>query len=378
MLDDWRHCKIPQEDHSLLLHFSLLATSVNLVAVTTAPAVFVDLAQRMQSLLQAQYEGAAKESEAYRLSMTPKRQLTDVASTVVNTGEQDRIFSLGWATIQNMDVKLSRLCIGIARESLYDNLPWGRLEAADFEARLIRHVRGNQNERRSEMFLGLGSLQLHRFVTQISGANVTATQWLERSHLERKEVMTVPSIRIDMKTRVFMDNGVPVIAFDLQNEQDTQSGNRLFSIGTDLVLFDWVRNMYRLTVQHVVDMRSRHDTRSQQTPQKTEAPTEELLQSFSLEPTAKQVTTTTGSGPFMRGGKQWRPESVKLRSPVIQQLGNFSPGVGFYNLVVRGNLDQAVAVWVHELVTIPISELNNVLLSLYTKQLQIDHPVVPP
>jgi hypothetical protein len=378
MLDDWRHCRNPQEDQNLLLHFTLLATSVNLVAVTTAPAVFVDLAQRIQSLLRAQYEGAANESEAYRLSVAPKRKLTGVSTHTVSAGEQDRIFSLGWATIQNMDVKLSRLRIGIARETLYDSQPWGRLEATDFEARLTRHVRGGQAERRSEMFLGLGSLQLHRLASQASEANVTAVQWLERTHhLEKKEVMTVPSIRFDMKTREFMDNGIPVLAFDLQNDQDTQSGNRLFSIGTDLVLFDWVRDMYHLTVQHVLDMRSRHNTRSPQTTQRGEVPTEELLQSFSLEPTAKQTTTTTKSGPFMRGGRQWRPESVKLRSPVIQQLGNFSPGVGFYNLVVRGNLDRAVAVSVHELVTIPVSELNSILLSLYTKQLQIDHPVAP-
>jgi len=176
-----------------------------------------------------------------------------------------------------------------------------------------------------------------------------------------------------MKTREFIDRGISILAYDLQNELGIRDDHRQFSIGTDLILFDWVRDMYRLTVQRVTEMLARSDASGpKEGDTGAEESGEELPQALSLEPTARATGAPSRSGPFERGGKLWRPESIRMVPPVIQQLGNFSPGVGFYNLVVQGSLDQAVAIWVHELVTIPVSELNNVLLSLYTKQLQTD------
>lgn len=371
--DDWSHCRDAGQDHKLSLHFLLVATGVNVAAVTSAPAVFVDMTQRIQALLAAQYDGAARESEAYRRTTAPKRQLTDVASSVVRSSNQDKQASLRWTTVQDMKVKLGYLFIGLARESLVDAQPWGGLQASEFEAQLTRHVRGTEDEKRSEMILALGSLQLHRFVPSTSEDVPTATQWLQRRYSDKKEVLTVPPMRIDMRTREFNEGGIPILAYDLQNELGIRNSQRQFSIGTDLVLFDWVRDMYRLTVQRIMEMLARNELPTpKESDSGAESSGEELPQALSLEPTARNTTISSRSGPFERGGKQWRPESIKMVPPVIQQLGNFSPGVGFYNLVVQGSLDQAVAIWVHELVTIPVSELNNVLLSLYTKQLQTD------
>jgi hypothetical protein len=372
-LDDWSHCREAREDHELLLHFLLVATGVNVVAVTSAPAVFVDMVQRIQGLLSAQYDGAAKESEAYRLTTTPKRQLTDVANSVVRSSHQEKSNSLKWTTVQDMQVKLDHLFIGLARESLADAQPWGGLQATEFKAQLTRYVRGSEDERRSDMVLALGSLQLHRFIPSTSEDAPTATQWLQRRYSEKKEVLTVPPMRIDMRTREFIEDGNSILAYDLQNELGIRNSHRQFSIGTDLILFDWVRDMYRLTVERVTEMLARSgDSRPNESDTEAEDPGEELPQALSLEPTARATIAPSRSGPFERGGKLWRPESIRMVPPVIQQLGNFSPGVGFYNLVVQGSLDQAVAIWVHELVTIPVSELNNMLLSLYTKQLQTD------
>ncbi|KAG8827640.1 hypothetical protein FRC19_001885 [Serendipita sp. 401] len=372
-LDDWSHCRQHDAEHKLFLHFNLIATGVNIVAVTTAPAIFVDMVQKIQALLHAQYEGAARESEAYRRTNGPKRALSDVAKSVIRSSDQDRGHPFTWVTVQNMQVRLGHLFIGIARDSLTDNEPWGGLAAANFDARLTRHVRGADDERRNEMSMSLGSLQLNRYTSQAMEGPVTADKWLHRHHSEKKEVLRVPTMTVDMRTREFVENGVPILAFDLQNDQRDKGSNHQLSIGTDLVLFDWVRDMYRLTVQHVQEMRDRQKARIPSTPAEEEkAKSEQLPQAFSLEPTARNAVVQPRSGPFERGGKQWRPESIKVVPPVIQQLGNFSPGVGFYNLVVQGNLDSALAIWVHELVTTPVSELNNVLLSLYTKQLQLD------
>ncbi|KAG8835671.1 hypothetical protein FRC17_001860 [Serendipita sp. 399] len=371
-LDDWSQCRQHDAEHKLFLHFNLVATGVNIVAVTTAPAIFVDMVQKIQALLHAQYEGAARESEAYRRANGPKRALTDVAKSVMHTPDPDRGHHFAWTTVQNMQVRLGHLFIGIARDSLADEEPWGGLAAADFDARLTRHVRGGDDETRSEMSMVLGSLQMNRYTSPALEEPITAEKWLHRAHSERKEVLRVPTMTVDMRTREFMEDGVPILAFDLQNDPRDKGSNQL-SIGTDLVLFDWVRDMYRITVQHVREMRDRQRARVPSTPAEGEKEKgEQLPQAFSLEPTARDAVVQPRSGPFERGGKQWRPESIKVVPPIIQQLGNFSPGVGFYNLVVQGNLDSALAIWVHELVTTPVSELNNVLLSLYTKQLQVD------
>lgn len=373
-LDDWSKCHVAHSDeHKLQLHFNLVASGVNIVAVTTAPAVLVDMIQRIQSLLHAQYEGAAKESEAFRRTNGPKRHVNEVATSMVHRSDKTTEADFAWMTVQRMRVKLDALFIGIARESLSDGQAWGGMAATSFDACLTRHVRGTSDASQSEMVMSLGSLELHRYASRATEEILTATEWLGRQHFEKKEVLKVPAMMVEMRTREFIENGVPVLAFDLQNEQGIQSSNRQFSIGTDLVLFDWVRDMYHLTVQHVTEMRNRRGSKtSMESKEPAPAKAEQLPQAFSLEPSAKSAAVQPRSGPFERGGKQWRPESIKMVPPVIQQLGNFSPGVGFYNLVVQGSLDSAVAIWVHELVTTPVSELNNVLLSLYTKQLQMD------
>jgi hypothetical protein len=356
-----------------MLHFALVATGVKVVGVSTAPAVFVDMVQRLQALLAAQYEGASKESEAYRRTIAPKRKLTDVANTVVQSSSQDNSTMFVWTMVQDMEVKLGSLFIGITPESLTEAEPWGGLEATDFGARLVRFVRGaDDDDRRSEMSLALGSLQLHRYISTTNANVPSAAEWLGQRLPEKKEILTVPTMQIEMRTRQFIENGNPILAYDLQNELGVRNSRRQFSIGTDLVLFDWVREVYRLTMHHIAEIQSRHNAPMTTDSQSADESEDGLPKSFSLEPTARSATITSRSGPFERGGRQWRPESIKIVPPVIQQLGNFSPGVGFYNLVVQGHLDQAVAIWVHELVTTPVSKLNDALLSLYTKQLEMD------
>jgi hypothetical protein len=372
ILDDWSGCQNIHDEHKLFLDFVLVATGVNVAATTTAPAVFLDMMQRVQGLLAAQYEGAARESNAYRQASVPKRNLDDLAASMVQGNDRDRTISFGWTTIQNMDVNLGQLFIGVARESLLDKKAWGGLQATEFKARLIRHVRGAEDESRSEMSLALGSLQLHRYISIPTDTTSTAAQWLGRQNIDKKEVLTVPAMRVDMRTREFMEGMTHVLAYDLQNELGIPKSTRQFSIGTDLVLFDWFRDTYHLAVESLAEMRSRYHDASNDAQQKISESGDELPQTFTLEPTARSTAVPSRSGPFERGGKQWRPESIKMVPPVIQQLGNFSPGFGFYNLVVQGSLDQALAIWIHELVTLPVSELNNALLSLYTKQLQTD------
>lgn len=358
------------EEHTLRLDFILVAAGVNIAATTIAPAVFLDMVQRVQGLLASQYEGAARESNAFRQTSVPKRRLDDVAASLVQGSNRDKAISSNWTTVQNMEVNLGKLFIGIARESLSDKEPWGGLQATEFKARLVRHVRGAEDETRSEMSLALGSLQLHRYASMDSATITTATQWLGRRS-GKEEVLTVPAMRVDMKTREFQEGATHVLAYDLQNELGVPNSARQFSIGTDLVLFDWFRGTYTLTVARFSEMRSRYNPKPSGDKQPNSPELEDQLpQQFSLEPTARSNTTPSRSGPFERGGKQWRPESIKMVPPLIRQLGNFSPGFGFYNLVVQGSLDQALAIWIHELVTRPVSELNNVLLSLYTKQLQ--------
>ncbi|KIM31189.1 hypothetical protein M408DRAFT_327476 [Serendipita vermifera MAFF 305830] len=371
ILDDWSGCQNVHEEHKLLLDFVLVAAGVNIAATTSAPAVFLDMVQRIQSLLASQYEGAAAESKAYRQASVPKRKLDDVATSLVQGPSRDKAISLDWTIVQNMEVNLGQLFIGIARESLSDKEAWGGLQASEFKARLIRHVRGAaEDEGSSEMSLALGSLHLHRYTSVAAGAVTTATQWLERRS-GKKEVLTVPAMRVDMKTREFLEGATHVLAYDLQNELGVPNSTRQFSIGTDLVLFDWFRDTYTLTVERFAEVKSRHNPGPSEDKQpKGPNSSDDLPQQFSLEPTARNTVTPSRSGPFERGGKQWRPESIKMVPPVIQQLGNFSPGFGFYNLVVQGSLDQALAIWIHELVTRPVSELNSVLLSLYTKQLR--------
>jgi len=372
IVDDWSGCQNVHEEHRLLLDFVLVATGVSAAATTTAPSVFLDMVKRVQGLLATQNEGAFTESSAYRQTSVPKRKLDDLAASVVQGPDRDRTVSYGWTTIQNMEVKLGQLFIGVARESLLDKRAWGGLQATEFKARLIRHMRGEEDESRSEMTLALGSLQLHWYRSVPTDSVTTAAQWLGRQQLDKKEVLTVPAMCIDMKTREFMEGATHILAYDLQNELGVPNSTRQFSIGTDLVLFDWFRDTYHLATESLSEMRSRYQSESSEpTQSKTSGTGDELPQTFSLEP-ARSAEVPSRSGPFERGGKQWRPESIKMVPPIIQQLGNFSPGFGFYNLVVRGSLDQALAIWIHELVTLPVSELNNVLLSLYTKQLQTD------
>lgn len=351
ILDDWSKFKEEQSTERILqLQFSLLATGVNVVAVTSAPAVFVRLIQNVQTLLQAQYDGAARESASYRRGLVPRKQLADVATSMVSKTDQDPSVPQSWMAVQEMKVGLGLLRVGIAREGLQDSMPWGYLEAKTVEARLVRKVGGVEAVKTSNMLLGLGSIQITRLVSPTSEAVSSATVWLDRTRSEQREVLRVPTMQIEMTTREFLENALPVLAFDLHNEQG--GSKEELSIGTDLNLFDWVREMYHLIVLRIEEVRIRKEPAERSDSSNTED--EDLTQSFSLEPAARSVAPSTRPQPFEKNGKQWRPEAVSLIPPIIRQLGRVSPGLEFYKLVTKIDLVQAVAVWVHELVTVPV------------------------
>lgn len=377
--DDWSR-RLDPTDKQLHLHFSVFATRVDVVGLVTTVAIFLDLAHRLRTLLQAQYDGAARESGTFRATSAAKRDLLEVATALLPQTEghengRQRNADLQWAVIQHMSVRLQNLTIGVLQDQFDNAQRWGKITLEGVEATLERRVAGQSDTTTSTVHLALGLLDITRQMRKPTLEQLNALEW-NRSGFPTKDrdsgvnsVITVPAMQVTMQVREqTRDDGTPILEYDLWQELG-ETNRGLVRISTFVPLYEWARDMYAKASRSTSDALERFGYAS--AIGELPATTRKDL-GFKLAETGAKVTYEALK-PFVHNRKLWKPGQVLLDLPQLEQVGRLTPGQTFAQVVLDTDLRQSIGVWVHDFATTPISELLGVLLTVYTKQLRLDN-----
>jgi hypothetical protein len=329
--------------------------------------------------MQAQYDGATRESRTFRTTNAAKRDLLEVATALLpqsegQENEHQRNDHLQWAVIQHMSVRLQNLTIGVLQDRFDNAERWGKITLKGVEATLERRVAGQWDPRTSTVHLALALLDITRQMGKPTLEHVNALEW-NRSGFPAKNrnsgvnsVITVPAMQVTMQVREqTRDDGTPILEYDLWQELG-QTNRGQVRISTFVPLYEWARDMYAKASRSTSDALERYGYMS--AIGEHPAPTRKDL-GFKLAETDAKVTYEALK-PFIHNRKLWKPGQVLLDLPQLEQVGRLTPGQTFAQVVLDTDLRQSIGVWVHDFATTPISELLGVLLTVYTKQLRLD------
>lgn len=202
--------------------------------VGTIPKL-VSYAAKFKANLQAQREGATKESRAYSIAQSPKpdNPLSAVANAMLvsaRTRLKDAENSLSYAIIQQMEFHLNSLRLAGFPRTMFD-VEMAHFVVRDVNARLKRVVETEDLPAKRELELSFSSITTSRF-SQLNHAvlsNEVATDlraWLDAVLKKVAEaiIFDLPSMHIFMRTDEVDEESAKIIMYDFISKFDRKKG----------------------------------------------------------------------------------------------------------------------------------------------------------
>ncbi|KAF8678264.1 fermentation associated protein [Rhizoctonia solani] len=408
IFDDWSKVdsNIPVQDREVLLEFGIQAGEILAYSSTSTIPKMISLGGKLAALIKAQKLGAARESNAFRTSQMPKPDtaLSEVAAAMLQSARSKfrETETFQFAVIQRLKLSIKTLKLAVPPVTQQ------RAETALFTARQVegelhRTIRPHEPPRR-KLLLELGAFSI-RGVPQQGGQDMQMTA---RDILDAfpygSRVFLFPATRIIMQTKQ-TDNK---ICYDFAiNLTHHPVGDKGIYVALSFASWNWLLGIKRKfetdletafaeVAQLTKDTTPRHRRRTvdtdpggrstdddagtrtayhspaltprSQTPPPSSAPTSPHGASI---PTPQSSANVISVQPISgsRGLEYEESESnVSIDAPTLEVLGRATPDIS--NTPTFKGLKKALPTWVHEYTTLPIEEIMNVLLEVYSKQLR--------
>ncbi|CAE7120149.1 unnamed protein product [Rhizoctonia solani] len=408
IFDDWSKVdsSIPVSEREVLLDFDIQAGEILAYSSASTIPKMISVGGKLAALIKAQKLGAARESNAFRTSQMPKPDtaLSEVAAAMLQSArskfKETEIFQ--FSVIQRLKLSIKTLKLAVPPVTQQ------RAETALFTARQVegelhRTIKPHEPPFR-KLLLELGTFSI-RGVPQQGGQDMQMTA---RDILDAfpygSRVFLFPATRIIMQTKqtdnkIYYDFAInlthhPVGDKGIYVALSFASWNWLLGIKrkfeTDLEAAfaeaaqstkDTAPRQRRRTVDTDTGAKSTDDdggirttyhspalTPRSQTPPPASVPTSPRGASTPiLQPSSNVISVQPIRG--SRGLEYEESESnVSIDAPTLEVLGRATPDIS--NTPTFKGLKKALPTWVHEYTTLPIEEIMNVLLEVYSKQLK--------
>ncbi|CAE6438798.1 unnamed protein product [Rhizoctonia solani] len=408
IFDDWSKVasSIPVNEREVLLEFNIQAGEILAYSSTSTIPKMISVGGKLAALIKAQKLGAARESNAFRTSQMPKPDtaLSEVAAAMLQSARSKfrETETFQFAVIQRLRLSIKTLKLAVPPVTQQ------RAETALFTARQVegelhRTIRPHEPPHR-KLLLELGAFSI-RGVPQQGGQDMQMTA---RDILDAfpygSRVFLFPATRIIMQTKQ-TDNK---ICYDFAiNLTHHPVGDKGIYVALSFASWNWLLGIKRKfetdlevafaeAAQSTKDTAPRHRRRTvdtdpggrstdddaairttyhspaltprSQTPPPSSAPTSPRGASIPiLQPSSNVISVQPIRG--SRGLEYEESESnVSIDAPTLEVLGRATPDIS--NTPTFKGLKKALPTWVHEYTTLPIEEIMNVLLEVYSKQLK--------
>ncbi|KAG9100753.1 hypothetical protein FS749_013050 [Ceratobasidium sp. UAMH 11750] len=407
VFDDWSKVtpEIPIREREVLLQFNIQAGDILAYASTATIPKMITVGGKLSALIKAQKQGAARESNAFRASQMPKPDtaLSEVAAAMLQSARSrfKETETFQFAIIQRLTLSIRTLRLAVPPVTQQ------RSELALFSARQVngelhRTIRPHEPPCR-DLQLRLGAFSI-RGVAQHSTPNMQMTvREILAGFPHGTRLFLFPDTRISMQTTQ-KDHKISY-SFAI-NLADRLAGEKGIYVALSFASWNWLLGIKRRFETDLEAALAEAAASGKDTPparrRKTidtdpglssaeEEGTRSVYHSPMMTPRSQTPTGSTPASPRgatmpihtsasaniisiepIRGSRGLEYEEstsqVSIDAPTLEVLGRATPDIS--NTPTFKGLKKALPTWVHEYTTLPIEEIMNVLLEVYSKQLR--------
>jgi hypothetical protein len=416
------------------LRLSFIVTGTDVVAVTTVGTIpkLMSYAQKFTVNLNAQREGASRESKAFRSTRTPKpdNPLSAVANAMLHNARskfKEADAELSRAIRQTMSLRLNNLRFAVFPRTMSDG-ELAQFVCYDVRARLDRLLPFGRLPAKRDLHLSFMSMtiskfsQLHHELTGVASPSDTRA-WLNLLIKDCPEAIIVglPSMRMSMisEETVDMPASSKMLVYDFNSTFVRNRGSENpedIYITLNMGLYSWLTALRKNLSREMTQMQATGAWRSGAVvvvPSPIGPPSRksvdkhssdgfkrDLLHMFPTPPTpippalerarsapvvAKLPSSpmlgpepaSTGAAevtPLREGAPSihYQPRSRHIERLTMRQLGEATPDVmhPFFMKKAGFNLEDSLPIYVHEYATLPLEQIMEGLLKVYSKQLK--------
>ncbi|KAF8664381.1 hypothetical protein AX16_000752 [Volvariella volvacea WC 439] len=434
VVDDWSLIADQTADESSPLQLSFNVTSPEIAAAITVGTIprIMSYAAKFKANLDAQREGASRESKTFRITRTPKpdNPLSAVAEAMLDSARsrfREAGSGLLYAIKQKMSLRLAMLRLVLFPRTMED-LEMAQFVGQGVHARLVRSLDSDNMPIKRDIRLSFSSMVISKFA-QLNHSKTEALpdirNWLRTITQNAPEatIVGLPSMKMHMASEqdledvliydfdstfvrgpeghgpdyediyitlnVSLYSWLTVLRKNLTREMDqvkastarreTTPGARTRKRGTESVDISRTPTM-QSSVPEVPPLplpvtRSSADKGEPPIPSTSAVPVlgPSIPPNTSIPfPSAKEAATDQPPPLAGKGTKiQYQFRNRHIERLTMRQLGEATPDVmhPFFMKKAGFNLEDSLPQYVHEYATIPLEEIMEVLLAVYSRQL---------
>lgn len=405
--DDWS--TLPSDaqagEQPLQLAFTVASREIlAIVTVGTIPKLMM-YAHRFEANLNAQREGASRESKAFNTTRTPKvdNPLSAVAEAMLESAKtrlKQAESTLTYLIQQHMSFRLNRLQLVVFPRTLED------MELASFigetvRARLNRLIDSEDSPAERDLHLSFSSLGISRYV-QLSHRAASADlslpchEWLKvlLNGAAEATIVGLPAMRMRMMSNEAMSGQCKHLMYDFNSEFIRRKGRKQepedIFITLNVSLYSWLTFLRKTLTREMEQVRATADRQpsakvgliSPKAPSKRSTdlreplvPTSPTVLPIVERPSFSVPESIISPGIASKEGSQadiiYESRTRRIERLKLRQLGEATPDVmhPFFMKKSGFNLEESLPQYVHEYATAPLEEILEMLLKLYSHQL---------
>jgi hypothetical protein len=414
IFDDWSIISPNAEQEGRTVQLSVTVESPEIVAVVTVGTIpkLLSYANKFKANLDAQREGASRESKTFHLSRTlnPDNPLSAVAEAMLvsaRTRFKEADSELSYIVRQHMSLRLGTLRLVVFPRTMGD-LEIAQFIGRDVCAQLNRLLELQAAPPKRNLQLSFSFMTISRFTQLGHLAPPTilsdGREWLKSLLKDAAEanIVGLPSMQIHMLSEEGLDgSSSKVLEYDFDSRFNRQQGAQNFEdiyISLNVSLYSWLTLLRKNLSREMDQVRATAEWRTSVAAASPVGYRRKALDNSQTLDAARTVrapvksatlghppdqtttaeqdddVTSSAVGPISvseRGGLIYRPRKRHIERLTMRQLGEATPDVmhPFFMKKAGFNLEDSLPQYVNEYATGPLEEIMEVLLKLYSRQL---------
>ena len=429
IFDDWTMISpiYPEIERKLRLSFTVVGKEVTLIATVETIPQLVLYANKFSANLEAQRQGALRESKAFRISASPKpdNPLSDVANAMFQSARskfKEAEDGLTHAIRQQMSLCLDTLRLIIFPRTMHDH-EMVHFLGSNIHANLDRVIELESSRPKRDLELSFASLTISklnqtRYSSDASRDNETASVYILDAIRRSQEaiIFGLPSMKIKMTTNEEKGPGLKKIYYDFASNfvrREGKADREDIFITLNLALYSWLTILRKNFTKEMNQVQAAAErpvptpnsrkviktvegvpddvgspsiiSSSESIPFPPPSSSIEGLpslpvsastnRSFTPSQTGSPTPPLAGTSSSTSNGIEYIPQHALIEKLTMRQLGEATPDVmhPFFMKKAGFNLEESLPQYVHEYATLPTEEIMKALLRLYSKQLKTKH-----
>jgi hypothetical protein len=255
IFDDWSLSSPDVQQAGRTVRFSVTVESPEIVAVVTVGTIpkLLSYANKFKANLEAQREGASRESKTFHLSRTPNpdNPLSAVAEAMLHSARskfKEADSELSYIVRQHMSLRLGTLRLVVFPRTMGD-LEIAQFIGRDVCAQLERLVELRATPPKRSLELSFSFMTISRFTQLGHLAPPTilsdGREWLTSLLKDAAEanIVGLPSMHIHMVSEEGLDRAAKVLEYDFNSRFNRQEGTQSFEdiyISLNVSLYSWL------------------------------------------------------------------------------------------------------------------------------------------